>query len=292
MLLDGTEGQQMMDNLCLDSRGNVIIQEDPGNQAHTAKIWQYTIATDTLKLIADHDASRFVTGGANFITQDEETSGIFDASQFLGPGWLIANVQAHTSNRRELVEFGQLVAIFNPASDTAPVARRLHQHPHLQRRAALRRGRPATSRSCRRGTSGLDADLQVHVAPLGHHDVPRADVRPAVGAAALLDRDGPAARCAGEVEAAVVGDGDADHLAAVTATGPVRRPIHVPVEAARPLAVRPHDVDVDRAAILEQDPGAIGFRRGACPPRRPGSRGSVPPRPAPPTRSPARRGSP
>jgi len=117
LLLDGTEGQQMMDNMCLDSRGNVIIQEDPGNQAHTAKIWQYTIATDTLKLIADHDASRFVAGGANFITQDEETSGIFDASQFLGPGWLIANVQAHTANPDpELVEFGQLVAIFNPDS--------------------------------------------------------------------------------------------------------------------------------------------------------------------------------
>lgn len=117
LLLDGTEGQQMMDNLCLDSRGNVIIQEDPGNQAHTAKIWQYTIATDTLKLIAEHDASRFVSGGANFITQDEESSGVFDASQFLGPGWLIANVQAHASNPDpELVEFGQLVAIFNPDS--------------------------------------------------------------------------------------------------------------------------------------------------------------------------------
>ena len=117
ILLDGTEGQQMMDNMCIDQRGNLLIQEDPGNQAYTAKIWQYTIASDTLKLIVDHDASRFVAGGANFITQDEETSGIFDASEFLGAGWFIANVQGHASNPDpELVEFGQLVAIFNPDS--------------------------------------------------------------------------------------------------------------------------------------------------------------------------------
>lgn len=116
-LLDGTEGQQMMDNLCIDKRGNLLIQEDPGNQAYLAKIWQYSIATDTLKLLVEHDPARFVSGGASFLTQDEETSGIFDASDFFGPGWFIANVQAHTANPDpELVEFGQLVAIFNPDS--------------------------------------------------------------------------------------------------------------------------------------------------------------------------------
>lgn len=117
MLLDGTEGQQMMDNLCIDANGHLLIQEDPGNQAYLAKIWQYTIATDTLKLLVEHDPARFVTGGANFVTQDEETSGIFDAREFLGAGWFIANVQAHATNPdTELVEFGQLVAIFNPDS--------------------------------------------------------------------------------------------------------------------------------------------------------------------------------
>jgi len=117
ILLDGTEGQQMMDNMTIDRRGNLLLQEDPGNQAYLAKIWQYTIATDTMKLLVEHDASRFVTGGANFLTQDEETSGIIDATDFLGAGWFIANVQAHLANPDpELVEFGQLVAIFNPDS--------------------------------------------------------------------------------------------------------------------------------------------------------------------------------
>ncbi len=117
MLLDGTEGQQMFDNLCIDTRGHLMIQEDPGNQVHIAKVWQYDIATDALTLLVEHDSARFIVGGANFITQDEESSGIIDASRFLGKGWFIANVQAHAANPDpELVEFGQLVAIFNPAS--------------------------------------------------------------------------------------------------------------------------------------------------------------------------------
>src|SRR5262245_10222002 len=53
MLLDGTEGQQMMDNMTVDRRGNLLIQEDPGNQAHLARIWQYTPATDTLTILAE-----------------------------------------------------------------------------------------------------------------------------------------------------------------------------------------------------------------------------------------------
>lgn len=117
ILLDGTEGQQMMDNMCIDRRGHLMIQEDPGNNAHLAKIWQYDLATDVLSLLAEHDSARFVTGGAAFLTQDEESSGIIDASRFLGPGWFICGVQAHLANPDpELVEFGQLVAIFNPAS--------------------------------------------------------------------------------------------------------------------------------------------------------------------------------
>jgi len=117
MLLDGTEGQQMMDNICLDSRGHVIIVEDIGNNAQLGRVLQYDIATDTLKIIAEHDPARFLTGGANFLTQDEEASGVIDARDFLGNGWLLLDVQAHFTNPDpELVEGGQLIALFNPDS--------------------------------------------------------------------------------------------------------------------------------------------------------------------------------
>jgi hypothetical protein len=118
MLLDGTEGPQMMDNMTIDTVGNVLIQEDPGGQDYLARIWSYDIAADTVTAIAQHDPARFTPGRPDFLTRDEESSGIIDAAGILGPGWFIANVQAHYSiGDTELVEGGQIFALYNPASD-------------------------------------------------------------------------------------------------------------------------------------------------------------------------------
>jgi hypothetical protein len=116
MLLDGTEGQKMMDNLTVDANGRrLIIQEDPGNQAHIAAIWSYEVASDTLTKVAQHDPNRFVVGGSAFITQDEESSGIIDMSAILGRGWYLGDTQAHRSNPDpELVEYGQMWALNVP----------------------------------------------------------------------------------------------------------------------------------------------------------------------------------
>jgi hypothetical protein len=52
-------------------------------------------------------------GSPEFITQDEESSGVIDAGRLLGPGWFLLDVQAHTlSGDPELVEGGQLLAMF------------------------------------------------------------------------------------------------------------------------------------------------------------------------------------
>jgi secreted PhoX family phosphatase len=108
-VLDGTEGQKMMDNLTVDQRGNVFIQEDVGNQAHIGKVWQYDIATDVLTQVAYHDSARFITGAPLFLTQDEESSGIIDMQDILGKGRYLLNVQAHYPIAGELVEGGQLL---------------------------------------------------------------------------------------------------------------------------------------------------------------------------------------
>ncbi len=116
MLLDGTEGQEMLDNLTVDDNGRVLIQEDVGNNARLGKLWSYSIAGDTLTEIAQHDPDRFLTGAPNFITQDEESSGIIEAD-FLGEGWYLLDVQAHfTQSDPELVEGGQLLALHLPPS--------------------------------------------------------------------------------------------------------------------------------------------------------------------------------
>ena len=115
MLLDGTEGPKMMDNIGIDPDGNLLIQEDPGNQAHIAKTWKYVVATDSLVLVSQHRPNLFTTGQPGFLTQDEEASGIIDVSSILGyRAYLIAD-QVHSTNglpaglnNTELRENGQL----------------------------------------------------------------------------------------------------------------------------------------------------------------------------------------
>jgi hypothetical protein len=73
MLLDGSEGQRMMDNMTIDLLGRIYLQEDPGGQAHLAKIWRYDIASDTMTLVAQHNPVFFDPSSASFLTNDEES---------------------------------------------------------------------------------------------------------------------------------------------------------------------------------------------------------------------------
>jgi hypothetical protein len=115
VLLTCTEGQHMFDNITIDGRGRVLLQEDPGNQSYIAKIWQYDVSRRSLTTIAEHDPERFAPGAAGFLTQDEESSGIIDVSDILGEGWFLLDVQSHRSvGDAELVEDGQLLAMHVP----------------------------------------------------------------------------------------------------------------------------------------------------------------------------------
>jgi hypothetical protein len=116
MMLDGTEGQIMLDNIGIDARGHIMLVEDVGNNAHIGQVFRCDIATDTLTNIAQHDPNRFVTGASMFLTQDEEASGIVDATAVLGAGWWLVDVQAHYGISGELYEGGQYVALYDPGS--------------------------------------------------------------------------------------------------------------------------------------------------------------------------------
>ena len=86
-LLDGTENGgtaerfHMLDNITVDTRGHVMLQEDPGNQPYLARIWQYDIKRDALTEVATFDPALFTPGAAGFLTQDEESCGIIDAER-------------------------------------------------------------------------------------------------------------------------------------------------------------------------------------------------------------------
>lgn len=125
LLLDGTEGQRMFDNITVTDGGLVILQEDPGNNAHLARIWMYDPAADSrtienpagnsgLTEIAKFDPAKFVAGAADYIgTQDEESSGIIDVTSIFGEDEHLSflfDAQVHMSaNSQELVEKGQLL---------------------------------------------------------------------------------------------------------------------------------------------------------------------------------------
>lgn len=124
MLIDGyVSGPNMMDNLCVDDFGRILIQEDIGNADPLGKLWLYDTTSGGLVQIAEHDPNRFGVGASGFLTKDEESSGIINASKILGQGWFLLDVQAHYATNTELVEGGQLLAMYvDPSIIPAPGA--------------------------------------------------------------------------------------------------------------------------------------------------------------------------
>ncbi|MGH7130692.1 MAG: alkaline phosphatase PhoX [Phycisphaerales bacterium] len=121
----GATDIRMMDNLCFSHNGDfILVQEDVGDNARLGRVWLYDLAADRMTEIGIPDASRFLVGGANFLTQDEETSGIIDAWDLLGPGWFLLDMQAHytTGMGGELVQGGQVMALYIPQTVPTPGA--------------------------------------------------------------------------------------------------------------------------------------------------------------------------
>jgi hypothetical protein len=118
MLLDGTEGQNMLDNITPNNRGQIVAQEDIGDNVPLGKVWLYDIGSDTLTQVAQHDPNRFAVGAPSFVTTDEESSGVISVDRILGSGWYLLDVQAHRpSADQELVEGGQLLAMHIPPGE-------------------------------------------------------------------------------------------------------------------------------------------------------------------------------
>ena len=115
VLLDGSEGHRMLDNMTVSAEGKVVLQEDPGNNPRLAKVWEYDPTADKLTEIGQHDPARFTTPTAPF-SQDEESSGVIDVTSMLGDAdtkAYLLDVQAHYSiSDPELVQGGQLMAMF------------------------------------------------------------------------------------------------------------------------------------------------------------------------------------
>jgi Alkaline phosphatase PhoX len=106
-------GPQMLDNITVNRRGQVIMLEDVGNQAYLGGVWAYGIGSGALTRIARHDPDRFSPGAPESLTKDEESSGVIPAP-FLGAGAYLLDVQAHYPISGELVQGGQLLKMHVP----------------------------------------------------------------------------------------------------------------------------------------------------------------------------------
>jgi hypothetical protein len=110
LLLDGTEGLVFPDNIDIDTHGNILIQEDPGNRPVLARVMAYRITDGKIGTVATFDPAQFTPGAANFITQDEESSGIIDVEDVYDePGTFLLDAQVHKIIGGEFVEMGQLL---------------------------------------------------------------------------------------------------------------------------------------------------------------------------------------
>ncbi|MGH2839451.1 MAG: alkaline phosphatase PhoX [Solirubrobacteraceae bacterium] len=101
LLLDGSEAPFLNkpDNMTIDKRGNLLIQEDPGKNVSVARIVAYDIATGRRGVVATFDPDLFAPatpGGEDAkITVDEESSGIIPTDQQLGKGTFLFDAQIH-----------------------------------------------------------------------------------------------------------------------------------------------------------------------------------------------------
>ena len=132
LLLDGSEGGDMFDNITVDREGIIYLCEDTGEARHNGKIWSYDTNTGALEAVMKFDPALFgdVTQKAYMpptppFIDDKETSGILDVTELFEPApWfkpdstvLLAVVQPHFGYDggpevgRHIYEGGQLVLL-------------------------------------------------------------------------------------------------------------------------------------------------------------------------------------
>ena len=117
---------KMMDNITIDDAGTVYMLEDVGNNARIGQVWKYDPKNKKITNLAQHDPSRFLLGGLNYLTQDEESSGIIEVTDLFGDvdgyntdknRYFLLVVQAHYAIADpKLVQGGQLLMMKVPRS--------------------------------------------------------------------------------------------------------------------------------------------------------------------------------
>ena len=117
-------GAQMFDNITVAGDGKVLVEEDPGDHPHMAAIWLFDPKTGKAEKVLSVTPEAFLNKNSpEFLTQDEENSGIIEVTELVknapwfaaGKRYFLGSLQVHAkSSDPELVEGGQLYLISGP----------------------------------------------------------------------------------------------------------------------------------------------------------------------------------
>jgi hypothetical protein len=117
-------GAQMFDNLTVSDNGKILIDEDPGDHEHLASVWDFDPKTKVAQKILEVKPEYFKDKShPNFLTMDEEHSGIIDITRHVthapwykkSERYFLGTLQIHKKlDDPELVEGGQLYLISGP----------------------------------------------------------------------------------------------------------------------------------------------------------------------------------
>jgi hypothetical protein len=118
---DGATGKGF-DNVAVDATGRVFVMEDGGADDHVSKVWMFDPATSQTTQLLEADRSRVLPGGANFLTNVEEHSGVIEVTEQLrGAAWFdaarryyLGTLQMHYPLSETLFEGGQLYLFVSP----------------------------------------------------------------------------------------------------------------------------------------------------------------------------------
>ena len=118
-------GAEMFDNLTVDGDGRVLLEEDPGEHERLSAIWLFEPKTNKTTKLFEANPKLFKTGAIDFMTTDEEHSGMIEVTALLSKAswfdskrrYYLGTTQAHLRHADEkLVEHGQLWLISGPAA--------------------------------------------------------------------------------------------------------------------------------------------------------------------------------
>ena len=118
-------GAEMFDNLTVDAGGRVLLEEDPGEHERLSAIWLFEPKTNKTTKLFEANPALFKNGGSDFMTLDEEHSGIIEVTDLLRKAswfdakrrYYLGTTQAHKPHSdSSLVEYGQLWMISGPAN--------------------------------------------------------------------------------------------------------------------------------------------------------------------------------